>query len=369
MRNLNLYKFIARCLMLDHYPGNREEIVGLIENEEINWRKFTWTCSSNLVLQTVYVRFRDHDLLELIPVDLASHLKEIYHLNLERNNSILTQIKELTKVLNGISVRPVFMKGAGNLLDGLYTDPGERIMADIDLLIPESGFLPAANALLEKGYYTRETIYELPEHLMHYPALFSDRYPADVEVHRMPVLKRWSGRFRTEDVLEKKVAAIDPEGCDLLSAKDRVIQNFIHSQLSNENAIKGVVWLRDLYDIFLLSYRVDLAKLLEEMPYKKKALNYFQLASVFFKLQGESLPGKTIRSGIYLEHCRLNLSSSTYNRIFRFLYGFTDLFLIRYPSGILNFLFSKKNRKTIARKISSKEWYKRHFRSFSSRFH
>ena len=44
-------------------------------------------------------------------------------------------------------VRPVFLKGTGNVLEGLYEDIGERMVGDIDFLIQQKDFLKAVDIL------------------------------------------------------------------------------------------------------------------------------------------------------------------------------------------------------------------------------
>ena len=62
-------------------------------------------------------------------VTQAQALKEIYDLNRESNQQILRQIDDITAILNKENIQPVFLKGTANLLDGLYSDLGERMMA------------------------------------------------------------------------------------------------------------------------------------------------------------------------------------------------------------------------------------------------
>jgi len=68
----------------------------------------------------------------------------VYKLNLARNKQIIEQVKELTSTLNKADISPIFLKGTGNLIDGAYSDIGERIIGDIDFLFPENNFLTTA---------------------------------------------------------------------------------------------------------------------------------------------------------------------------------------------------------------------------------
>jgi len=100
MNNKELHYFIGSCLALDQNPNYKEIIILQIQENSINWNSFVRICSNNLILQTIWVKFRDHGIASQIPPELASYLEEIYNMNLNRNKQILNQIYELTKDFN-----------------------------------------------------------------------------------------------------------------------------------------------------------------------------------------------------------------------------------------------------------------------------
>ena len=58
-------------------------------------------------------------------------------LNRERNQQISTQARALNTLLLNHGITPIFLKGTGNLLAGLYTDIAERMIGDIDFILPK----------------------------------------------------------------------------------------------------------------------------------------------------------------------------------------------------------------------------------------
>ena len=129
--------FIGQCLSLDEHPTFRETIIAQFSDPDYAWNDFIWTCSNHLVLPVIYLKFRKHDLLDYLPEVLANHLEEIYKLNRTRNEQIILQMKEINATLNKAGISPIYLKGTGNLIDGVYSDIGERIIGDIDFLVPE----------------------------------------------------------------------------------------------------------------------------------------------------------------------------------------------------------------------------------------
>ena len=55
-------------------------------------------------------------------------MEHITNINRERNKQIITQAKELNSLLLANNIRPIFLKGTGNLLAGIYDDIAERMV-------------------------------------------------------------------------------------------------------------------------------------------------------------------------------------------------------------------------------------------------
>ena len=49
-------------------------------------------------------------------------MKHITNINRERNKQIITQAIELNNLLLANNITPIFLKGTGNLLAGIYVD-------------------------------------------------------------------------------------------------------------------------------------------------------------------------------------------------------------------------------------------------------
>jgi hypothetical protein len=367
MKQKEMNYLIANCLAIDTFSESKERIKKLI-NPNTNWDQFVSQCSNHLVLQTVYVKFRDNDLLKFLPPELSEYLAEIYELNLKRNNSILLQINEINLALNHQNIHPVYLKGAGNLIDNLYKDKGERIMSDIDILVEEDNFMNAAEILEGIGYSNNFPVYEDYSKMMHYPTLFREGSPAVIEIHRSPVLLKWSEGLNAEMVLRDKKEISENMMYYVPSDRHKVLINFIHSQLSNRANTSGLVSLRDLYDLFLLSEKVEINKVLEGFPYKRSLNAYLFLAENLFGKNTGLQSNKSFSSRIYFLHFNLNLSSRIYYKSFKFLYGLYILIIERYIGSVFSFIFSSSFRKTALKKTSSKEWYKNHFSSLRDRF-
>ena len=131
------------------------------------------------------------------------------------------------------------------------------MIGDIDLLVPEKDYLKAARILEEDGYEKTSHNYQDINTLKHYPRLFKNDVPADVEVHRLIVPSQYGKLFNPDTIETKMKSVYDVMVCYVMTDKWKVIHNFIHSQLSNKGNISGIVTLRDIYDLYLLSKRTS----------------------------------------------------------------------------------------------------------------
>ena len=78
-------------------------------------------------------------------------MKHITDLNRERNTQIIAQAQELNSLLLENNIRPIFLKGTGNLLAGIYEDISERMVGDIDFIFSKEDYPKAITILREFG--------------------------------------------------------------------------------------------------------------------------------------------------------------------------------------------------------------------------
>lgn len=280
MNNKEIFYFTGKCLALDENPAFKSEIIEKCKNDLIEWEQFVGLCSNHLILPAIYLKFQSHGIIEYLPEDLAEFLKEVHHLNSVRNKQILLQLQEIMNILNEHEIFPTLLKGAGNLLDGLYADVGERILGDIDFLVPEKDYLLSAELMESNGYSTVSAIpaYSDLKSMKHYPRLYHPDFPAVIEIHRLPVREEYQSWFNTEIIDQEKKVVSSLNGCFVESDSHKIIHNFIHCQLSNKGYLHGIVSFRDLYDLYLLSKRTEVKNTIVHIKTKQIAISYFAFA-------------------------------------------------------------------------------------------
>jgi hypothetical protein len=112
------------------------------------------------------------------PPDVTAFLDGIHALNHERNRQLLDELETHALLLNQAGLEPVLLKGVAYLATGVYPDPSERLLRDIDLLLSPGQALQAFDLIQATGY---ESCVPNPA------ALVQHHYPPLTRVQRVPV--------------------------------------------------------------------------------------------------------------------------------------------------------------------------------------
>ena len=334
----------------------------LVQTAGIDWQKFVQIASNNYVLQTLYPKFTENGLAGLLPADLQDHLRDIHRLNHERNDDILNYCNNINSILVSRNIIPVFMKGAGNLVDGLYYSQGERIMADIDILTRPDKMEAAAELLIREGYRPFGSFHPAKaKTIKHYPLLLHDDLPAFVEIHRMPVNIQFAAHFDHTAVFREMRPALNAPDLMVMSDSHKILLSFFHSQLVHWGYYHARPSLRELYDLFLLSHRKDPSMVYSSMPrFRGKAAGYLKVMQKIFDSQ-QALPDELKGKGnIYLIRHDIALTSPRTGRVLYRILKLWRLFISIPVSG----LFSRNHRLYMMARLKDREWYRRNLLPF-----
>ena len=136
------------------------------------------------------------------------------------------------------NIRPIFLKGTGNLLAGLYKDIAERMVGDIDFIFSKEDYPKAVIVLTKNGYSFVEKIpYDLP--FRHYPRLKKEDRIAGIEIHHEIILRKYSKEFNYS-FIEKDSQVI--KGVAVLSYSNKLNLSIIADQI-NDNGFFIKLWL------------------------------------------------------------------------------------------------------------------------------
>ncbi len=366
MTNAELFCFAGKCLALDGRPGLREEVAALVSGGVVPWEKFVWTGSSHFVLPALFTSFDRNGILPMLPEELTEHMRHIYNLNAERNRRIVMQCRQISQLLFPAGIRPVFLKGAALLLMGLYKDMGDRMMEDIDLLLPEAE-IPPALEILQKGGYLQHPVDEGKGEVYadhhHLPPMYHPGQVATLEIHRYPVHGEIRELIPEEAVLTEAVPGNASSGIAVsqgnpgehpffvTSPCHAGVLVFLHELRMGKGYLSSAGTLKGAFDFYLLSkLRPPEPGDLPEGKFRKKYLRYGWVVEKIMGINGNgSFPHSAtfircnrwwLRELFLLNHPRIDLFWHEY------LYA-PALFLKLLVSSI----WSRSDRKLVIAKL------------------
>ncbi|SDR72875.1 Uncharacterised nucleotidyltransferase [Polaribacter sp. KT25b] len=269
--------FIGKCLTINHEQHNKILVETELKSGNIDWNSVVKVSTGHFVFPALYCNLKRAEFLDYVPQDLVDYMIHITDLNRERNQQIIDQAKELNELLLSHNITPIFLKGTGNLLEGLYEDIAERMVGDIDFIISKKNYPPAIKILANFGYKkVHKTDYDFPQ-FKHYPRLNKKNNIAAVEIHKELLTEKYANEFNF-NLIEKDTQNIN--NTTLISFKNQLALTIIAKQINDHGFLYIDIALRNAYDVFLLSKKTDALVAFNNLTKLKKPLNCF-LASCF----------------------------------------------------------------------------------------
>ncbi|MDA9362551.1 nucleotidyltransferase family protein [Flavobacteriaceae bacterium] len=264
--------FIAKCLTISWEEKNRQEIEKQLKSTPIDWDAVVKVSTAHYVFPALYCNFKRADFLKYLPHELINYMEHITDINRERNKQIISQAKELNNVLLANNIIPIFLKGTGNLLAGIYEDIGERMVGDIDFILSKEDYPKAITILREIGYLPQR-IYNF-KHFphRHYPRLTKKNKIGAVEIHSQLLNSKYDNEFNYSFV--KKDIQIT-NGVAVLSYANKLNLSIAASQINDDGFYYKTMALRNAYDVFLLSKKTNAKVAVNTLDKLTNPLNCF----------------------------------------------------------------------------------------------
>lgn len=254
-RRLSAFELL--CAVLEPSDGDdvRRGLAGAAETLSFRWTEFADLATNQLIAPAVAHCLDQSGLREQLPDAVSRYFGAVYRLNRIRNTQIDVEATAIAAALNDIGIVPVFFKGGGAMLAGLYDDPAIRVMSDLDILVPAARSGDCVSRLLASGYGADGA----PRHPrdQSYAVLYPTSGAAPVDLHRDVIAHPYQGLLPLQDVLAHAISH-RREGVTFAvpSPTHQVIVNAAHAQLHhNHDHIYGRLALRSLLDMSLICRR------------------------------------------------------------------------------------------------------------------
>ncbi len=258
MSHAQTYDFLCDCLALASREGaGLDQLRDRIERQE-EWHRVFELASRHLLTPALCGALDEKGLLGLVPSRERDYLDAVLDLNRERNAAFLRELTRVVRLLNAVGVEPVLLKGIASLITGLYRDPGERVLSDIDILVP-SETLPRCEEVLRGSGYDQDPPGLVDWAVQHHaPPLFHESEPVRLELHRHVVRRDLERILPTSEVQEtSRRLVVDGVSVRVPAPTVRVLHNVVHSQLQDGAYRLRLVQLRQVYEFTRLCRALD----------------------------------------------------------------------------------------------------------------
>lgn len=270
--------FVGKCLTIKHEEYNKILVEDILKSNTVPWPLVVTLSTSQFVFPTLYCNLKSANFLRYLPEELVVFMRQITDENRERNQKIIAQAKEINELLLKNGITPIFLKGTGNLLEGLYDDVAERMVGDIDLIVSKENATKAYRILREQEYVSKSDLkFYLEREKRHIPPLTNKNKIAAVEIHIELLIKKHRAEFNYS-IVQKKSQKIN--NINFLSFKHQIALSIIAEQINDGGFRYNTIVLRNAYDVFLLSKKTEAKTSFDEFKSLKNPLNCF-LATCF----------------------------------------------------------------------------------------
>jgi len=356
--------FVANCLTISLEDENRLLIEKQLQSDTIDWDAVVKVSTAHYVFPALYCNLKRADFLQYLPQELVSYMEHITNLNRDRNQQIILQAEELNTLLLGSNITPIFLKGTGNLLAGLYEDIAERMVGDIDFIFSKEEYQNAITILIDNGYLkVVKSDYIFPMS-RHYPRLIKEDNIAGVEIHEKLLVQKYDNEFNYNFV-EKDRQVIN--GVTVLSYANKLNLSIIANQINDSGYYYKTMALRNAYDVFLLSQKTNAKDAVNTLDKLSHPLNCFLATcyEVFNKVDGLEF-NETTKTASYLSVFKSQFTNKyrtrkRHNRIKSYLFIKSRLNVLK------KFFLYKKYRVWLIKRLTDTNRYKEKLLQFGGK--
>ena len=359
--------FIAKCLTISLEAKNRQEIEIILKTTEIDWDAVVKVSTAHYMFPALYCNLKRAGFLQYLPRELVDYMEHITDINRERNKQIISQANELNNVLLANNIIPIFLKGTGNLLAGIYEDIAERMVGDIDFIFSKQDY-PKAITLLREFEYSDviKRKYHSPDlDNKHYRRLQKENNIAAIEIHSKLLNKKiYTNEFNYSFVAKDTQIINDVA---VLSYTNKLNLSIIAYQIHDSGFYYKTMALRNAYDVFLLSKKTSAKAAVNALDKLSHPLNCF-LATCFEVFNSvDSLEyNNTKKVATYLSDFNNQFANTVktkrkHKRIKRYV------FINRRLNLIYKCLVYREFRVWLLNLLTEKEFYKRRLVEFKKK--
>jgi putative nucleotidyltransferase-like protein len=274
---------------------------------QFDWEALISVADRHLLLPALWKSLCRAGLISELEPDVRDFLNEIYSLNAGRNSRIKSQATEVVDAFSRAGIASMLLKGAVFLFEAAAEDLGERMMLDLDVLVPERDLTRSISLLQELGYAAIGN----QELAHHHPPLVRQGDIASVEVHwrvcedpnLLPAERVFS---------ERMIVSAGSSRVSIPSPTHRIIHDLFHAAVQDGEFVGGVISLKALYDLIRIDgahhASIDWERIDNSMRssgFGRELEANIYLAERLFGWEGPSCIKPTWRAAVHYQRCLL----------------------------------------------------------------
>lgn len=210
---------------------------------------------NHLVTPSLADAFRRHGLFDALPEDIQEYLETVTTLNRVRNRAFRDELTNIAGLLNGIGIEPVALKGAIALVPDPYPRAEDRVIGDLDLLVPGDRVWEAHEALLRSGYRRAPKDRMLArdrEDMHHVQPLLHPGLPVTVELHVRMLRDERDDACLRAGMGEPALSSLNGARIRVPDLATRLLHNFLHTHIQDGGNVYFSVTHRQLLEFVRL---------------------------------------------------------------------------------------------------------------------
>ncbi len=251
----NSFKFVCRCLSLHYDEDDIADIHHQLTRGGLSWESVIYIANKYLVTPGLWSGLKGKGLEALLKDEIRRYLSELHAMNRNRNSHLRQQLLEAIGTLNAAGITPLLLKGSGQLAQPIHNDFGNRIMSDLDILVPSDQLSNALDALALKGYKELEVSYD-PQKLHHWAPLMRPGDYGTIELHQHALNKFVTHVVPTRSIWQAaETKSLDGVRFFLPSPTHSILICMLHSREFNHSDDPRQFNLRALHDLAAITRR------------------------------------------------------------------------------------------------------------------
>lgn len=222
--------------------------------QSVDTRKLIRLTTAHSIANFIPKAFDDPAAADCFDADLIGFFQHLREQNRERNRRLENQLFEAAHHLHLEDIPVLALKGAVEFVEPIYDDSADRILSDLDVLVPEDRIDDARKILKANGYTDYGLAYDRA--MRHAPPLWREGELTAIELHTAASSAEAQQILPPKELFERSVSAGDAV---LLapSPVDRLCHLVSHAQIDSFRYSANLVLLRDVADYTMMLEKFD----------------------------------------------------------------------------------------------------------------